>query len=77
MNDSFINDKSIIIFQTDLPFWWDEQRVNTLQKVGYHFNNCGSYVTPVHSYGGMSSFVWASDESIITDKIFNGVTNGA
>ena len=71
-----MNDKSIIIFQTDLPFWWDEQRVNTLQKVGSHFNNCGSYVTPVHSYGGMSSFVWASDESIITDKIFNGVANG-
>jgi spermidine synthase len=69
---SKMNEKSVILFQTDLPFWWDENRKNTLAKVSNYFKHSGSYSTPVHSYGGLSSYVWASDETIIKEHFFEG-----
>jgi spermidine synthase len=67
-----MSERSIILFQTDLPFWWDENRKNTLIKVSNYFKEFGSYHTPVHSYGGLSSYVWGSDKTIIKESFFEG-----
>tara|TARA_R100001509_G_scaffold93098_1_gene53837 strand:- start:659 stop:1444 length:786 start_codon:yes stop_codon:yes gene_type:complete len=58
---SVMKSDSVFVCQTDLPFYWDVQRQETLRLLRKHFKMRGSYMTPVHSYGGLSSFVWASD----------------
>tara|TARA_R100000231_G_scaffold44914_1_gene38832 strand:- start:1921 stop:2706 length:786 start_codon:yes stop_codon:yes gene_type:complete len=56
-----MTENSVFVCQTDVPFYWDVQRQQTLKTIKKHFKMRGSYMTPVHSYGGLSSFVWASD----------------
>ena len=69
---SVMKDTSVLVCQTDLPFFWDKQRQDTLALLKKQFNKRGSFMTPVHSYGGLTSFVWASDAVDLGHQLYVG-----
>jgi len=70
-----MTDNSVFVCQTDLSFYDDKQRSSTLELLKHHFKMRGSYLTPVHSYGGLSSFVWASDTVNLGHQMMLGECN--